>query len=173
MTQMLLALLTTIGVVAVVFPAIRPPTPRLLWNTTASAPVGFYQLHPVAMLHVGELVAVHPPAPLASALDRSGFLPLGVPLLKTVAALAPSTVCRSGARITVNGRDVARALDRDRFGRRLPTWSGCRQLAASEMFLLNAEPRSLDGRYFGALPIAMVVGRATPLLLSGGRSHVS
>src|SRR5205085_1258868 len=103
MTRVFLLLLSAIGVTALVAPSIWSPNPKLLWNTTASAPVGLYAIHRVATLRVGDLVVVRPPTPLATALDRSGFLPLGVPLLKTVAALAPSTYCRSGVRIAVNG----------------------------------------------------------------------
>ena len=42
-----------------------------------------------------------------------------------------------------------------------------------EVFLLNADPRSLDSRYFGPLPASAVVGRAqavwTPQRASHGR----
>ena len=140
-----------------------PRMPRLLWNTTASAPLGLYALRPARGLSPGDLVAVRPPAPLARVLAASGYLPLGVPLLKTIVALSPSIVCRRGAKVSVDGRAAAVARARDRFGRPLPAWSGCRRLAAGSVFLLNAEPNSLDSRYFGPLPTAGVMGRAAPL----------
>jgi type IV secretory pathway protease TraF len=38
------------------------------------------------------------------------------------------------------------------------------QLHASEIFLMNPdEPASLDGRYFGPIPLAAIAGRAEPL----------
>lgn len=56
------------------------------------------------------------------------------------------------------------ALDRDRRGRPLPVWQGCRSVAAGELFLMNWQVGdSLDGRYFGPLPASAVIGRATPL----------
>ena len=56
------------------------------------------------------------------------------------------------------------ALDRDRLGRPLPVWQGCRRIADGAIFLMNPDVRdSLDGRYFGPLPAASVIGRATPL----------
>ncbi|MET3837735.1 type IV secretory pathway protease TraF [Brevundimonas sp. UYEF29] len=56
------------------------------------------------------------------------------------------------------------ALDRDRRGRPLPVWQGCRLVANGELFLMNWQVRdSLDGRYFGPLPASAVIGRATPL----------
>ena len=56
------------------------------------------------------------------------------------------------------------ARERDRRGRPLPVWQGCREVPQGELFLMNwDEPASLDGRYFGPLPITAVVGRAVPL----------
>ncbi|WP_407808323.1 S26 family signal peptidase, partial [Staphylococcus aureus] len=82
-----------------------------------------------------------------------GYLPRGVPLLKRVAGLPGQRVCRSGRTITVDGRAIGDALDRDRRGRELPTWQGCRVIADDELFLMNWQVRdSLDGRYFGPLP---------------------
>lgn len=66
------------------------PAPRLIWNETASVPVGLYRLHPVPAPHVGDLVAVRLPEREAMLLARRGYLPSGVPLLKPVAAVAGS-----------------------------------------------------------------------------------
>ena len=55
------------------------------------------------------------------------------------------------------------ALDRDRMGRNLPVWQGCRRIAAGSIFFMNAAVSdSLDGRYFGPIPAGTVIGRATP-----------
>ncbi|MEF9600842.1 S26 family signal peptidase, partial [Paracoccus sp. PXZ] len=49
-------------------------------------------------------------------------------------------------------------------GRPLPTWRGCRVVGADEVFLMNRESgNSLDGRYFGPLPLASVTARIVPL----------
>ena len=59
---------------------------------------------------------------------------------------------------------MGQALDRDRFGRILPVWQGCRLVADHEVFLMNWQSEnSLDGRYFGPLPASTIVGRAYPL----------
>ncbi|MBR1175354.1 S26 family signal peptidase [Bradyrhizobium sp. KB893862 SZCCT0404] len=140
------------------------PAPRLIWNATASTPVGLYALHRVRELHALELVAVRLPEPIASVLADGGFLPKGVPLLKRVTALPGQTVCRSGDAITVDTVDVGAAHDRDHLGRPLPRWSGCHILEQGEVFLMNPTvPDSLDGRYFGTLPVTSIVGRAIPL----------
>jgi len=140
------------------------PAPWLIWNATASTPTGLYALHPPSKLHALELVAVRPPEPIASYLADGGFLPKGVPLLKHVMALPGQVVCRSGAAITVDNVDVGVARDRDHLGRPLPRWSGCHTLQPREVFLMNPTvPDSLDGRYFGPLPITSIVARAVPL----------
>ena len=93
-----------------------------------------------------------------------GYLPKGVPLMKRILAVSGQTVCRSNLTITVDGVEVGAALERDRAGRDLPVWQGCRRVQTGEVFLMNWQVRdSLDGRYFGPLPATAVIGRATPL----------
>ena len=160
----IVAAIATLGIGGL--PAFFHPAPRLLWNASASVPIGLYAVHRPTKLHVGDIVIVLPPGPLASYLDARRSLPEGVPLVKPIAALAGQTVCRTGRSVSVDGVTLAEAQDHDRHGRRLPVWQGCRVLAPGEVFLMNsAQPDSLDGRYFGPLPLSTVIGRATPLWL--------
>lgn len=140
------------------------PAPRLLWNASASVPIGLYRIDVGARPRLGDLVAIAPPPGLAAYLSRREYLPLGVPLLKHVAGLPGSLVCRSGAFVTIDGAGVARALARDGADRPLPVWSGCRTIGPDEIFLINAARDSLDGRYFGAIPTAGLIGTAHPVL---------
>jgi type IV secretory pathway protease TraF len=79
-------------------------------------------------------------------------LPIGVPMLKRVAALPGQTVCRDGRMITVDGTDLAETLDRDRRGRPLPVWQGCQRIGVGEVFLMNRRSKdSLDGRISACL----------------------
>jgi conjugative transfer signal peptidase TraF len=135
----------------------------LLWNASASAPRGLYLLRSAAPLAAGELVAVTPPQPLARWLASRSYLPIGVSLLKQIAALPGQTVCRKGNTVTIDGAVVARTLRQDHLGRLLPIWGGCRRLRADEVFLLNSVAASMDGRYFGPLPLAAVAAQAIPL----------
>ena len=164
-----LFLLGALGCLGLAAPATISTQPMLLWNTTASTPVGLYRVVAEARPRRGALVVVRPPAPLARWLDRQGYAPLGVPLLKVVAALPPSVVCRYGLTVTIDGSPAGLALPRDHWGRRLPAWDGCHVIAPNEVFVLNRAEGSLDGRYFGPLPRAAIIGRAIPLLLARGR----
>lgn len=146
--------------------ALAHPLPRVIWNASASAPIGLYRIHPDRDPPAGALVAVTPPAPLARWMSERGYLPEGLPLLKHVAAKAGQRVCRIGGVVSVDARPVAIARARDGRSRPLPVWRGCRTLRPGELLLLNpAVPDSLDGRYFGPLPASSVIGRATPLHL--------
>lgn len=154
-------MLAVIGIAAT--SAADMPT-RLVWNATASAPIGFYTIDPADQLAVPELVAVMPPEPLAAFMVERGYVGRGVPLLKRVLGLPGQRVCRSGRTITVDDVEMGEALERDRIGRDLPVWRGCRIIGDSEIFLMNWEVRdSLDGRYFGPIPTSSVIGRALPL----------
>jgi len=146
--------------------AVGDPVPRVIWNASASAPIGLYRIHPDSDPPTGALVAIAPPERLAHWLSARGYLPEGVPLLKHVAAKAGQRVCRVGVVVSVDDRRVAIARARDGRGRSLPVWQGCRTLRPGELLLLNpAHPDSLDGRYFGPLPASAVIGCATPLWL--------
>ena len=145
--------------------AVTDPLPRIVWNASASAPIGLYRIQTDRDPPLGALVAVAPPQRLGRWMAARGYLGENVPLLKYVAAKAGQRVCRIGGTVTVDGQAVTRALTHDRLARPLPVWRGCRTLGADELLLLNpAHPDSLDGRYFGPLQTATVLGRATPIL---------
>ena len=153
-----------ISVSATVSPGLADRPPRLIWNASASVPIGLYAIHTVGALRVGDLVVATPPELLASLLADRGYLPRGVPLVKHVAALTGQSVCRNGLTVSVDAVKVGEARERDSRGRSLPSWQGCRVIAVAEVFVMNAlSVDSLDGRYFGPLPAASILGRAAPL----------
>jgi conjugative transfer signal peptidase TraF len=148
-------LATTIG---------QKPAPWLVWNASASVPIGLYKVTPATHLTITDLVVALPPATLAPMLADEGYLPRGVPLIKRVLALPGQTVCRTGVFVTVDRILMGSAREKDRNGHPLPSWQGCRVVVTNHVFLMNwDEPDSLNGRYFGTLPLESVVGRAEPL----------
>jgi conjugative transfer signal peptidase TraF len=162
-------LATSCATIGIAVAAVVPPPLKLVWNASASAPVGLYGIAPAEHLAIGDLVVVDAPAPLARFLSERGYLAKGVPLIKRVAALPGQRACRLGGEITIDGIGIGTALERDRRGRDLPVWSGCRVVADGELFLMNGQVGdSLDGRYFGPLPASALIGRATPLLTDEG-----
>ncbi|MBU6298608.1 MAG: S26 family signal peptidase [Alphaproteobacteria bacterium] len=153
--------LTAAAILAVITPRTLP---LLVWNATASAPVGLYRVIPFAHVDRGNLVLAMAPIAVRTMAAERGYLPAGVPLVKHVAALFRDQVCTTGHEITINGRPVATRLSTDSHRRPLPHWQGCRMLARDEVFLLNAPVRdSFDSRYFGPIRISAVMGRLIPL----------
>jgi conjugative transfer signal peptidase TraF len=145
-------------------PAAISWSPVLIWNASASVPIGLYHVQPEEHLALMDLVVVTPPEPVANFLAERDYLPRGVPLLKRVLALPGQTVCRTRLAITIDGVVMAVARERDHRGRPLPVWQGCQVIAKDEVFLMNWQSAdSLDGRYFGLLPAASILGRAVPL----------
>lgn len=142
----------------------HPPRAVLIWNASASAPLGLYRIVPIDRAMPGDLVAITPPQALAAFLAERRYLPQGVPMLKHVAAADGAHLCRKGRRVTVDGKRVALARKSDSRGRPLPVWHGCLRVKPGELFLLNPAADSMDGRYFGVIPSAGLIGKAIPLL---------
>jgi conjugative transfer signal peptidase TraF len=137
--------------------------PWLVWNGSASAPVGLYSVTDMPAER-GALVLVRPPADVAALAAERAYLPPGVPLIKRVAAVPGDHVCAIGSAVVLHTVTVIRRLEADAAGRPLPRWSGCRRLAKDEVFLLMADASdSFDSRYFGPVPVASVIGRLVPL----------
>jgi conjugative transfer signal peptidase TraF len=153
-----------ISIAMLTFTSLAKQMPHLIWNASKSVPVGLYTIAPIRKLLVTNLVVVMPPEPLAVFLADGGYLPLGIPLVKPILALSGQSICRHELSVSVDGIEVGVALDHDRRGRVLPVWQGCRVIKLDEVFLMSRyEPASLDGRYFGPLPVSAIVGRAEPL----------
>ena len=72
-------------------------------------------------------------------------------------------ICRFGLMIFDNGKLVARAHLQDELGRNLPSWKGCKVLRSSQVFLLSKHSDSFDGRYFGPVDHALIIGTAKRL----------
>ncbi len=153
---------SVIAIAGLAAPFSHPP--RLIWNASASAPIGLYEVRSQAPFARGELVLVRPPQWVRNFAAVRGYLPDTVPMLKQITAENDDTVCRDEDAITINGRVVARALSADRAGRPLPVWSGCHKLGEGEIFLLMDGVRaSFDSRYFGPVPTSAIIGKAVPI----------
>jgi conjugative transfer signal peptidase TraF len=142
------------------------PTPRLIWNASASAPIGLYRVSPGAWPMTGDLVAARLAPDVARLAASRSYLPLDVPLVKHVAGVPGDTICAFNGAVSINGLVVAARLPHDTAGRPLVGWNGCHRLGADRFLLLNAEvPTSFDGRYFGASRRSDIIGTVTPLWL--------
>ncbi len=138
-----------------------PPRPALLWNASASSPVGLYRVSPANGLGVGDLVVAWAPPEARRLGAERHYLPGNVPLVKRVAAVAGDRVCAAGEAVFVNGRLETLRRERDPGGRPMPRWTGCETLGEGDLFLLAPDvPQGFDGRYFGISRPHQIVGRA-------------
>lgn len=161
--RLLIVLFTGVGLVGVCACLAPKTIPRLVYNATASVPVGYYRIIPLQQLARGQLVLIRTPQSVRDLADQRRYLPKSVPMLKTVAALAGDTVCAAGPSVSINGQVLAQRFERDHQGRPLPQWTGCQSLAPGDVFLLNAAPDSFDSRYFGVVKRDLILGQASPL----------
>ena len=135
--------------------------PLLVWNPSPSSPQGLYAIALSRGFAANDIVIARPPAAAARLAAERGYLPRGVPLVKSVVAVEGNRMCADRNRVWVNGRNVALRLTVDAAGRPLPWWSGCRVLAKGEALLLGlGHPASFDGRYFGPSRAGEVLGKA-------------
>jgi conjugative transfer signal peptidase TraF len=158
------ALWGTIPALALLFSSVMAKRhPLILWNQSASVPIGLYWVEQVPP-RSGDLAVVRLPEPTADLAAGRGYLPRSAYLLKPVAGTGGDRICRLGGNVFVGGAFVARAVKRDHRERPLPQWRGCRILRPGEFFLVSRTPASFDGRYFGPIQATGVIGRARPIL---------
>ena len=151
---------------------VRPSVPRLLYNPSPSAAVGWYKLSPNDYAHRGDLVAALTPSNGTSlALERE-YLPPNIPLIKTVWAISGEEICHVDGQVLVKGRPALIVLKHDALGRLLPSRSGCYELLKDEVFLIsNNVQTSFDSRYFGPVKRENLLGRVEYLGKFRGRSE--
>lgn len=146
------------GLVATLF---SPPGPLLVWNASASSPLGLYYVGSADAARPGDMVIAWPPEPARRLGAERHYLPRNVPLVKRVAAAAGDRVCAVGEAIFVNGRLETLRRPVDTSSRPMPWWTGCEDLAEGDLFLLTpGVPNAFDGRYFGISAKHQIVGRA-------------
>jgi len=153
--------ITGIGITLLGLTVAFPPAPRLVWNASASAPIGLYAVTPGAAVDTGDMVIARVPDPWRMMAAQRRYIPANVPLVKRVVAVAGDEVCALGQEIFVNGKWAAERRVADAGGRPMQWWSGCVRLRGRQLFLLMSDnPASFDGRYFGATEGGLVVGKA-------------
>ena len=137
---------------------------RLVYNASASVPLGFYTVRDTGQLAAGDLVIARPPLRAERMLVERRYLGVDVPLVKQIGAVPGSTVCRDADRITIDATPAAMARDVDGLGRPLPRWTGCRLLGPGENLPAKLRRARLVRRpLFRPEPARDIIGKATPL----------
>ena len=161
--RLVLAGLIGCSTIPLVASVVWKPRVLLVWNASASAPVGLYRLRAEEPVRRGDMVVAWTPEPFRSLAATRRYLPANVPLVKRIAAATGDRVCAVDNIVSINGRRVATRQQWDAAQRPMPRWSGCHRLNQGEYFLLMDSPLSFDGRYFGVTQRQNLVGRAVLL----------
>lgn len=136
------------------------PYPLLLYNPSESAELGWYRVYPGGELTRGSLVAARLPEAAGALADARGYLPDGMPVIKTIGGVGGDQVCWSNTDVVLPGGHRLPLLERDKAGRVLPAQpSGCMALRSDEVFLVSTRiAASFDSRYFGPVDASGVIG---------------
>jgi conjugative transfer signal peptidase TraF len=140
-----------------------PPRPLLVWNPSASAPIGLYAVGGRTGINRGDMVIAWVPDRWRRLAATRRYIPLNVPLVKRVAAVPGDVVCATDGHIFVDGRWAAWQRPYDGRDRPMPAWHGCATLGDGAFLLLMDAPDSFDGRYFGPTGGPDIIGKATLL----------
>lgn len=159
------ALALVLGGSAALFGLVFDPPAKVIWNRTTSAPEGLYWLRDEPFTK-GRWVVLSARSGPAQWAEARGYVGKDWPILKRVSGVSGDEICRKGVDVFINDQPVAIALISDAKGRDLPAWDGCITLRNGEAFLLSPHPSSLDGRYFGAVREADILGVAVPMMVS-------
>lgn len=154
------AVIIAAGCALLIDTGFAPRRPLLIWNVSASAPVGLYLVRAPTGIEPGDMVAAKLAEPYAPLADQRRYLPLNVPMIKRVVAIDHDVVCADGGGVSVNGRWLAAGPLVDAKGRAMPSWQGCKPLSDGQVFLLMEEHLdSFDGRYFGVTDRQNIIGK--------------
>ena len=105
-----------LGIAALGLTIAVPPTPRLVWNASASAPRGLYVVSPGVPIAAGDMVVARTPDPWRMLAAKRHYLPANVPLVKRVVAGPGDLICAQGADVAINSVPaVARAAPKGAF----------------------------------------------------------
>jgi conjugative transfer signal peptidase TraF len=136
-------------------------------NLSDSEPWGIYQLTPFdGHLYTGELVIMEVPVQARPYVYGRGWLPKGGLLLKNIGAIPGDQVMISNNGIIINHKYTGPVFTKDSQGKPLPEIRGSFRIPPGSFLPLStAVPNSFDGRYFGPVPLRLIVGKAKPVLI--------
>lgn len=88
-----------LGAAALATTIALPPTPWLVWNASASAPIGLYAVSGRQDIASGDMVLVRVPDRWRRLAAERRYIPINIPLVKRVAAAPGDRVCARGREI--------------------------------------------------------------------------
>jgi len=152
------------GVITLVFFAtttqiIYPSKPRVFYNPSPSAAVGWYKLRPDLPIKRDVQVAAYAPKWARVLADERQYLPYDYPLIKTVMAVEGDVICYHETWVSVPKSPDIPLRSQDTLGRDMPAQSGCLVLQSGEYFIASPDVQDgFDSRYFGPIKKGQLLG---------------
>lgn len=155
-----LVTLTLFALALLLTPVFMPSEPRLVYNPSSSAELGWYQVYPGEPFKRGDLVASQLPDHARKLADERNYLPSGIPVIKTIGAVPGDEICRTSSAVILPDATILELQEFDSEGRRLPQLqTGCFILPFETVFLVSTGAKtSFDSRYIGPVHTSLVVG---------------
>jgi conjugative transfer signal peptidase TraF len=160
-TPFFLALLV---LVVILGPLWRPSHILGFYNSTPSAPKGFYLIDSDREIAVGQYVILPVPEDVRPLVYGRGWLPEGIPLLKRVGAVAGDRVTISEEGLFINNHYFGPVQTRDQNDLPIPQLRGSFVIAPGYFLPISPYERSFDGRYFGPVPVGQITYQVKPFL---------
>lgn len=156
--------LAAAGLVLVVLSAVER-NPRLLYNPSPSAPIGWYRVVPARTYSVGDLVAAWLPEEAETLASDRGYLPKHTPVIKTIMAVPGDRYCIEHGALWIDENPPLAILSLDSQARAMPVLAGgCRSLETGQYFLISRSAEtSFDSRYFGPVGFDALLGKVVLL----------
>lgn len=139
---------------------------RFFLNLTGSEPRGIYFLKSFdGTLQRGDLVFMKCPPGFEKFIYGRKWLPNEWSLLKTVRGIPGDSFCVSETDVSVEGKRFGPVFPFDRQGLPLPVLRGCWRVPPRHFLpIATGLDNSFDGRYFGAVPDSLIIGKAVPIV---------
>jgi len=160
LTKFIIGGIITLAIIATAAEIKYPPKPIILYNSSHSAPIGWYRLHKNILPTLGVKVAAYAPEWARKFADERRYLPYDYPLIKTVWAIEGDEVCYNNRSVSVPNRPDIPVQAQDSLGRDMPLRSGCIVLKPGEYFLVSPDVQTgFDSRYFGPVKTKDILGQ--------------
>jgi len=134
--------------------------PKLLYNPSPSAPVGWYKVETRNGYELGDMVAVQLPDWAEELAVKRGYLAPDTPVIKTIVGGPGDEYCVHESRLEVGNDQSFYIHHADSQMREMPVLPvGCRRLDVGKYLIASVSyDRSFDSRYFGPVDVSGIIG---------------
>ena len=149
----------TLVVIGTTTHIIYPPKPRVFYNPSPSAAIGWYKLRRDLPINIDSKVAAFAPEWARKLADERQYLPYDYPLIKSVLAVEGDVICYHETSVSVPKSPDIPLRSQDSLGRDMPVQSGCHILQLDEYFIASHDVQDgFDSRYFGPVRKDQLLG---------------